>query len=402
VGWRLRANPTGGVVLVPQRATTEEIALESAQDGGNAYGAGGGDCSGIQRSAVTSFGAGGQVVSGSDVPISLPVDVAVGSNGQALIVGAGRADFDAPTSAFVSHGGGFSISGPFGGGPGLGLATVDLTSASECSFGSTLVDTFDMAAPGQQYVVAVASQPNEQDGYLVQTREPAQLVLVSTFRSPIAIQLGGDSVADTGFDLFHRNAEAGLSCASCHPDGSDDGHVWNFEGQGARRTQPVDIGLAGTAPFHWDGSLHELGDLMGEVFVNRMGGVHQSAERLSALTDWLFALQPPAAEVALDDAMVLRGRRLFESTDVGCADCHRGQSFTDNNSYDVGTGPVGEKFQVPSLLGIATRSRLIHDGCANTLRERFAPDCGGGDKHGKVSHLLPSDIDDIVAYLETL
>jgi hypothetical protein len=233
-------------------------------------------------------------------------------------------------------------------------------------------------------------------------REPAQLLVISQYQEPVAVQLGGDSVADTGFDLFHRNAEAGLSCASCHPDGSDDGHVWTFEGQGPRRTQPLDVGLAGTAPFHWDGSLHEVGDLMGEVFVGRMGGVHQSPERLSALTDWLFDLEPPVAEVAADDSMVFRGRRLFESVAVGCGDCHRGATFTDNNSYDVGTGPSGEKFQVPSLRGIGTRSRLIHDGCARSLRERFGPDCGGGDRHGNVSQLGSADLDDLVAYLETL
>ena len=93
---------------------------------------------------------------------------------------------------------------------------------------------------------------------------------------------GRADIAHMMQDLFHRDAESGLSCASCHPDGSDDGHVWQFSGQGMRRTQPVDVSLAGTAPFHWDGSLREVKDLMGEVFVNRMGGVHQSAERLTA------------------------------------------------------------------------------------------------------------------------
>jgi mono/diheme cytochrome c family protein len=415
VAWRLQANPAGGVVLVHQRATTAELELEpDDSNGGSPYGgganAGSTACGGLQRSSLTSFDVGGQVLPGPDVGLSLPIDVALRSDGQALVVGAGRADMSAPRSSFFSSdSGGIFISGS---GPATGssesLITVDLTDPVECnSFRGTVggpvaFGSSELDGP-EQYVVAVAADPSRNGTYLVQTREPAKLVIVgSSAGAPVVIPLGGESVADTGFDLFHRNAEAGISCASCHPDGSDDGHVWSFKGQGLRRTQPLDVGLAGTAPFHWDGSLGEVGELMGEVFVNRMGGVHQGPERLAALTDWLFGLAPPAAEAPLDEGMVFRGRRLFESLEVGCADCHRGQSFTDNNSYDVGTGQNGEKFQVPSLLGIGSRWRFIHDGCASSLRERFELDCAGGDKHGQISQLGPSEIDDLVAYLQTL
>ncbi len=45
----------------------------------------------------------------------------------------------------------------------------------------------------------------------------------------------------------------------------------------------------------------------------------------------------------------------------------------------------------------------MHDGCAPTLHDRFTNTaCGGGDKHGKTSHLAPEQIDDLVAYLESL
>ena len=409
VAWRLQANPAGGVVLVHQRATTAELEIEPDDgSGGSPYGGGASgseSCGGLQRSSLTSFNVGGQVMPGPDLAVSLPLDVAVGRDGHAAIAGAGRADMEAPRSSFVSRDSGgisFSSSGPIVD-SSQNLTTVDLTDPVECNaFRGSPFDLSGLDGP-EQYVVSVAADPIRSGRYLVQTREPAQLLIMSTNEAAQAvIQLGGESVADTGFDLFHRNAEAGISCASCHPDGSDDGHVWSFKGQGLRRTQPLDVGLAGTAPFHWDGSLGEVGELMGEVFVNRMGGVHQGPERLEALTDWLFELSPPVAEAPLDESRVFRGRHLFESLEVGCADCHRGQSFTDNNSYDVGTGQKGEKFQVPSLLGIGTRWRFIHDGCASSLRERFELDCAGGDKHGKISQLGPGEVDDLVAYLETL
>jgi hypothetical protein len=295
---------------------------------------------------------------------------------------------------------GVALSGGFDSRSTNTVTSVVIDNPEECQFGAPLM--VETTSAPEQYVVSVAAHPRQNGTFLAQLREPAQLVIANGFQEPTVIALGGDSVADSGFDLFHRTADAGLSCAGCHPDGGDDGHVWAFSGQGQRRTQAVDVNLAGTAPFHWDGSLPEVDDLMGEVFVNRMGGVHQGPSRLSALTNWLFELQPPVAEPALDDSAALRGRRLFESLEVGCASCHRGASFTDNNSYDVGTGEPGQKFQVPSLLGISTRSSLIHDGCASTLRERFELECAGGDKHGKVSGLEPVELDDLISYLQTL
>ena len=406
VAWRMQALPEGGVVVVHQAATTSEIDLTAAETPSGAYGSGGGgvgNCSGIQRSAVTTFTAAGAVQSGANVPVNLPVDIAVNSVGEMAVAAAGQPDLFAPQSAMVAGSDGAFISG--GSGFFGGMSDMVKVSASdpnqECGFSEPFITNVGEAAP-EQYLVAVAAHPRLRSTFIGQMREPAQLVIANGTQEPTVIPLGGDSVADTGFDLFHRTAESGLACASCHPDGGDDAHVWNFSGQGLRRTQPVDIGLAGTAPFHWDGSLPRLDELMGEVFVNRMGGVHQSSDRLSALSDWLFELQPPVAEVPSDDAAVLRGRRLFESLEVGCASCHRGAALTDNNSYDVGTGNAGERFQVPSLIGIGTRSKLIHDGCASSLRERFELDCAGGDRHGKVSQLEATEIDDLVSYLQTL
>jgi hypothetical protein len=44
----------------------------------------------------------------------------------------------------------------------------------------------------------------------------------------------------------------------------------------------------------------------------------------------------------------------------------------------------------------------MHTGCAATLLDRFTPACGGGDTHGHTSQLTSDQLDDLVAYLETL
>ena len=57
---------------------------------------------------------------------------------------------------------------------------------------------------------------------------------------------------------------------------------------------------------------------------------------------------------------------------------------------------------MPSLVAIGYRTPLMHDGCAPDLRARFDPACGGGDAHGKTSQLGSAQVDDLIAYLQTL
>ncbi|MBK8257107.1 MAG: hypothetical protein IPK82_31105 [Polyangiaceae bacterium] len=73
--------------------------------------------------------------------------------------------------------------------------------------------------------------------------------------------------------------------------------------------------------------------------------------------------------------------------------------YTNNQNADVGRG---KSLQVPTLVGVAWRAPFMHDGCAATLKDRFTnPDCGGS-KHGDMSGLSDSEINDLVAYLESL
>src|SRR5207244_3010320 len=93
--------------------------------------------------------------------------------------------------------------------------------------------------------------------FAVQSREPATLTIFTDIsgNNSRTVDLGGGSVFDTGHELFHRDAGAGIACASCHAEGGEDGRVWRFDPIGDRRTQAVHIGLKGTEPFHWDGDM---------------------------------------------------------------------------------------------------------------------------------------------------
>ncbi len=96
-------------------------------------------------------------------------------------------------------------------------------------------------------------------------------------------------------------------------------------------------------------------------------------------------------------SVVARGKKLF-SGEAGCSDCHSGPDLTNNATIDVGKGAPT---QVPALLGVGARAPFLHDGCATTLADRFAPACGGAF-HGNVAAIGANDIPDLVAYLESL
>jgi hypothetical protein len=251
-------------------------------------------------------------------------------------------------------------------------------------------------------VTAVAFAP---DGRLVaQTIDPPQLLVMEVSQlpsgAPSTILLPGDSRLDTGHELFHRDAGGGIACASCHPEGGEDGRTWHFTDTGDRRTQALHIGLRDTAPFHWNGDLKDVGALMSTVFVGRMGGVRQTPQRIDALSSWLFALKPPPAIRDTTDPGVVRGQALFNSADIGCASCHSGAKFTDNQSVSVDT-TLGKKFQVPSLIAVGYRAPFMHTGCASTLAARFDVSCGG-NAHGNTAGLNQDQIGDLVAFLESL
>jgi cytochrome c peroxidase len=243
---------------------------------------------------------------------------------------------------------------------------------------------------GEPIAVAFAG-----DQVVVQSREPALL----SVPGGAPITLSTESRADTGHAIFHANAGGSIACASCHAEGNDDGRVWNFTCEGPRRTQSLQVGLKGTEPFHWDGVERDFSMLVRDVFVGRMSGPELRLDQMDATLHWIDAQPRMPHSQAGDAAAIARGRDLFNDPKrAACGTCHNGPLLTNSQSVDVGTGG---KFQVPSLVGIGSRGPFMHDGCAETLRDRFGA-CGGGDKHGVTSKLKPTEIDDMIAFMNTL
>jgi DNA-binding beta-propeller fold protein YncE/mono/diheme cytochrome c family protein len=225
----------------------------------------------------------------------------------------------------------------------------------------------------------------------------ALIVRVAANSTKRLIQLTGGRANDSGRAVFHTQTAIGLACASCHPEGRDDGQVWNFSQLGSRRTQSLAGNLLERAPFHWSGDMSSLEVLMDDVFSQRMSGGPVTPAQKSALAAWLDRIPAPSPGAVLDTAAVERGRVVFDSEETACRSCHNGDLLTNNLLVDVGTGG---KFKVPSLIGIGDRAPFMHTGCADTLTARFGV-CGG-NSHGRTAHLTPAQIADMVAFLESL
>ena len=235
--------------------------------------------------------------------------------------------------------------------------------------------------------VAVAYTPG--GSLLVQSREPAVL---TNGRGERPIVLSAESRLDTGHLIFHSSTGYDIACASCHPEGGDDGHVWSFA-EGLRRTPPLRGGIAHRAPYHWDGAETTLGLLAFDVFTGRMNGPQLGDAELGALGRWLEAIPALPPQRVLDPAAAERGRQVYHEGE--CASCH-GEGAP--RFANVATGGV---FKAPSLRSVAWRLPLLHDGCAGKLVDRFTT-CGGGHAHGRTKDMTVDQRDDLIAWLESL
>ena len=214
-----------------------------------------------------------------------------------------------------------------------------------------------------------------------------------------------------GKRLFHDAADPRMAkdgyirCAVCHPDGGEDGLVWDFTDRGEGLRNTIDLrGRAGTAmgPLHWSANFDEVQD-----FEHDLRGPFQGLGLLTD-ADWTLTNDPlgtPKAGLSADldalaayvtslatplppiEAELVTGRLAFE--DAGCDACHPAPLYTDSPTgvrHDVGTllpssgqrlGGVLDGIDTPTLLGVGHSGPWLHDGSAATLDEALAAHADG-------------------------
>jgi cytochrome c peroxidase len=225
------------------------------------------------------------------------------------------------------------------------------------------------------------------------------------------------------------------------------------------RDPPALWDLAKTAPYFWNGDVPTLAaavmrPVKGHMKLFVTGDCANSASadcdseaglRVAALTAYIKTLQPPATsfdEGTLSPA-ALRGEKLFQGKG-GCIECHGGPQFTDNLIHNTGvpqvtfTSPYGTGgprqsddlgakppppdpacaganpaagcdvappttsafINTPQLRDLAATAPYMHNGAFKTLTDVV-------EFYNRQSTLAPlnltgSEVDDLVAYLESL
>jgi mono/diheme cytochrome c family protein len=394
VAWRTVPSPDGGALMVYQ---TLRRSLVRTTPGGY-----GGSCgSGIIGTAVSLLRVGQPGFTILNVPALLPIDLATQPSRMVAVASAawtpGSVNRSTPTPFFTFLApqlGPVHVANTIGFcGPGIPPPPPVLPPDARASDALQPPSPSDAGVANPVPTGRVIALAYAGPSLVLQTREPATLVMGGR-----SVELPGRSRKHTGHELFHLGTMGGIACASCHPEGGEDGQVWNFSGLGQRRTQNISGGISGTEPFHWSGDMETFSKLAHDVFQGRMSGPQLGEQYVDSLFRWIDkipSMEPPAPD---DPAAVERGKAVFHHADVGCATCHSGERLTNNGTFNVQTGGP---FQVPSLRGLAWRAPYMHTGCAPTLDARFDA-CGGGDAHGKTSQLTPQERADLVAYLDSL
>lgn len=349
VAWRAVRHPRGGVLVLHQLHAVGDTAL----DWFSLHMTSPGTCDRAVDTATSwAFATGEghvQVVPGAPVAeVSLGVDIATDDDGAAWIAAAGN---------------------------GIGEPRV--------------VAIDDEPAPGVCQSGTVGPDRNERRTVGVAFHNGRRIEL----HRPFAVTRDDDaprsSVDVEPVALFHDEvAPASIACASCHPEGQDDGSQWalTLDEPVARRTQQVAGRLDLRAPYHWTGDLDFTSLLL--LVSATFDGATPTADQADALLGWLSRLEPvrvtPVGDVGV-------GEQVFATS--GCGDCHQGDALTDNSLRFQGAARV----KVPSLLGVGYRGPWKHDGCALTLADRFQT-CSD-PLHPEMSH---EAAEALAAWLETL
>lgn len=397
VAWRTWVTASGEIAMIHQTASKKPVPIdldaEDIADGNSPYGGGSDPClQGIVNTALTTIGPDG-VRTSVMFNSNLTVDAALSPDGNQVAMAVPGVIRPEDVVKVADHGGnglnhGFDDEGFGGPSPAISRPSVQVSSKHN----PDCFDQFGRGVDGNAYgqVTAVAYAAN--GDLVVQSREPAQLMITTFDGSPETIALTGEARFDTGHEIFHRATGSGLSCASCHPEGTDDGHVWTFEDIGPRRTQPLDVGLEDTAPYHWDGDMKDFNVLMSEVLAHRMGGKRQSSAREDSFTRWIFAQHRPAARTGDMLSLASTGEALF--TSYGCNKCHDGPALGGRRTETI----AGEAKQVPTLRRISLHPPFMHDGRSATL-EAAVRDMLTTTDHASAPD---ADVDALAAYLRTL
>jgi mono/diheme cytochrome c family protein len=212
---------------------------------------------------------------------------------------------------------------------------------------------------------------------------------------------------EVGRKIFHASGRKeissdGRACASCHPDGRDDGLTWTSP-EGPRQTPMLAGRLEESAPFGWTGGSRTVREHLNHTLA-RLEGLGLSDRATYALLTYVSQMKTPHRTPRSEPAKLARGSALFRSYEAGCSSCHMvgDRPIGDGETHDVGSaarGDVSASLGTPSLQFVGGTGPYFHDGRYATLPELLRATDG---KMGSTSHLSSADLDALTTYVESL
>ena len=300
---------------------------------------------------------------------------------------------------------------------------------------------------------------------------PDLRAIKTDYRRPAPRPVENKALVDLGRDLFFDtriSASGKTSCASCHfPELGyvvTDPHPRNDSGKGtSRKSQPlIGLGHAGNALVGWDGRSPTLeAQAKASIATGSMSmretttpvKVETIEERVRSAPDYAAKFKAALPGRPIDvDAVALavaafertlepgiapfdrwvagdekaipepakRGFALFTGK-AGCAACHSGWRFTDDQFHDIGTTTTDQgrgketkdaslnfAFKTPTLRSVAQRAPYMHNASIATLTDVVRHyEKGGIDRPSRSPMLRPIQLTeverlDLVAFMETL
>jgi cytochrome c553 len=217
---------------------------------------------------------------------------------------------------------------------------------------------------------------------------------------------------ERGRMLFHtahdpRISSDGRACASCHPDGREDALTWSTP-EGPRQTVMLQGRLRDTGPFGWNGSSATVEDHLKHTF-QRLGGTGLLDSEVKDLVAYLHGTRAPSPGRPTRweqqrQALVARGREVFNAAETACASCHPGGA-TDGQTHRVTPQPPRQSgltaaiLDTPSLRFIGATAPYFHDGRYTTLEAMLE---ASDHAMGYSLHLDRAQRLALLAYLESL
>lgn len=276
-----------------------------------------------------------------------------------------------------------------------------------------------MVLSGDGTRLYVANQLDDQIG----------VIDMETLENLDPIDLGGPdkiTVTRKGRQLFVNAGgtfQNQYSCYTCHPDYHEDGLVYNMAGKDMGRNVTNVQSLREinhTAPYKWNGknqSVYKQDGMRFSTVLTRTEAF--SFPDLDALSSFILTgiknppnmMYNPKGELT---AAQLRGKEIFERTvdnygkvipEKGrCVTCHPAPYYSNFSFEDVGTISESDdtiQFDTPHLNNIFASAPYLHDGRAVTLEEIWTL-YGGHDNHGVVNDMTKMQLNDLIAYLNSL